>query len=81
MHEWGIMQDLINEVIRQAKDNNIKQVTMIEISLGKKSDITGLSLKACFKVLATDETLKECKLIIKKTPDHKVIINKITGQN
>lgn len=81
MHEWGITQDLIDELIKQAKSNNIKQVTKVEIALGKKSDISALSLKTCFKALANDEILKNCKLNIKKIPDNKIIINKITGQD
>ena len=81
MHEWGITQDLINEVKIQAQANNIKKITKVEITLGKKSDLTAESLKLCFKALATDEVLKGCKLRIKNTPDNKVILNKIEGKD
>lgn len=80
MHEWGIVQELIDEVKRQADRNNIKKVTRVQIALGKKSDITAHALKTCFKVLAKDTILSKAGLQIKKTPDHKVIITTIKGQ-
>lgn len=126
MHEFGIVQDLINEVKSQAIKHNIKKVSRVEIILGKKSELASDSLKVCFKALtgedvdiskipehehtgeATAESrpnregkrhhnheheinrmmrqndestviLKGCKLVIKNSDDHKIIINKITG--
>lgn len=79
MHEWGITQDLIDEVKKQAGSNGISKVTTIKIALGKKSDITGHALKTCFKALAKDSPLCKARLQIKNTADHKVIITAITG--
>lgn len=118
MHEFGITQDLIDEVTRQAQANKIKKVTQIEIALGRLSDLTPRALRVCFKALAGDEELdlkaipdhhhsgpvgdhdhqaeikqlvyqnkggdvilKGAKLVIKKTADHKIIINKIEGKS
>jgi hypothetical protein len=128
MHEFGIVQDLINEVKSQALKNNIKKVSRVEIILGKKSELAPDSLKVCFQALTGEDVdiskipehehtgeatvptgrepnregerhhnheheiaemvsrnakssvaLKGCKLVIKKSDDHKIIINKITG--
>jgi len=116
MHEFGITQDLIDEVTSQARANKIKKVTRIEIALGKLSDLTPQALRVCFKALTgdgkvdinaipdhhhsgpekdhshhteirqlvqqnekRDVLLKGCNLVIKKTKDHKIIINKIQG--
>lgn len=80
MHEWGITQDLIDEVKRQADRNSINKVTRVQVALGKKSDITEYALKTCFKVLTKDTILSKARLQIKKTPDHKIIVNTIEGK-
>ena len=79
MHEWGITQDLIDEVKKQAGRGGIEKVTLVQVSLGKKSDITGHALKTCFKALTKDTPLCKVRLQIKNSPDHKVLITAITG--
>jgi Zn finger protein HypA/HybF involved in hydrogenase expression len=82
MHEWGITQELIEEIKKEADQNNIKTVTQVEIALGKDSDLTEQDLKMCFEALANeDEVLKDCKLQIKKTSDCEIIINRIEGES
>lgn len=82
MHEWGITQKLIEEIKRQAGQNNIKTVTKVEIDLGKDSDLTEQDLKMCFEALTSDDSiLKDCKLQIKKITDCGIIINRIEGES
>ena len=76
----GNYTGLIDEVKRQADRNSINKVTRVQVALGKKSDITEYALKACFKVLAKDTILSKARLQIKKTPDHKIIVNTIEGK-
>jgi len=80
MHEWGITQSLIDEIKNQAGINSIKSVTFVEISLGRKSDMSRKALTTCFKVLAIDEIIKGCKLKIKTTAGNELIIDKLTGK-
>lgn len=82
MHEWGITQELIEEIKRQADRNNIKTVTKVEIALGKDSNLTEQDLKMCFEALTNnDGILKDCKLQIKKISDWGIIINRIEGES
>jgi len=82
MHEWGITQELLEEIKKEADQNNIKTVTQVEIALGKDSDLTEQDLKMCFEALTNDDDiLKECKLQIKKTSDCGIIINRIEGES
>lgn len=82
MHEWGITQDLIDEVKRQAKANKMKRVSKISISLGKLAHLTPQSVRLCFKVLTKKDVMfKSAKLSFKKTLDHKVIIDTIQGKS
>lgn len=80
MHEWGITQDLIDEVKKQAESNGIAKVITIRVALGKKSDMTGHVLRTCFMALTKDTSLADAKLQIKNTQDHKVIITAIKGE-
>lgn len=81
MHEWGITQDLIDEVKRQALAKKMTKVTKIGVSVGKLSDITGLAIKTCFQALSKEDPLfKSTKIQIKKTLDHKVFIDTIQGK-
>lgn len=82
MHEWGVTQELIEEIKRQADRNNIKTVTKVEIALGKDSNLTEQDLKMCFEALTSnDGILKDCKLQIKKSSDWGIIINRIEGES
>jgi Zn finger protein HypA/HybF involved in hydrogenase expression len=82
MHEWGITQELIEEIKRQADRNNIKTVTKVEIALGKDSNLTEQDLKMCFEALTNnDGILKDCKLQIKKISGWGIIINRIEGES
>lgn len=82
MHEWGITQELIEEIKRQAHLNSVKTVTQVEISLGKDFNLTEQDLKMCFEALIKDDgALKDCKLRIMKTSDSGVIINRIEGES
>ncbi|MCK4908563.1 MAG: hydrogenase maturation nickel metallochaperone HypA [Planctomycetes bacterium] len=81
MHEWGITQDLVSEVKKQALQNNMKKVSKVEIALGKKADLTQQALETCFQALIKDDSLlKESTLEIKNTEDHKIIVNTIQGE-
>ena len=82
MHEWGITQKLIEEIKRQADQNNIKTVTKVEIDLGKDSDLTEQDLKRCFETLTNnDGVLKDSKLEIKTISDCDIVINRIEGES
>lgn len=86
MHEFGITQDLIDEVKSQAAKHNIRKVTSVEITLGKKSDLTPDSLKICFQALIGEDVdinkIPEHHHDEKETShDHKSEINRLKKQN
>jgi Zn finger protein HypA/HybF involved in hydrogenase expression len=80
MHEWGITQSLVDEIKKLANANNIQILKSVEITLGKKAELSELALKTCFKALIEDNDLKSCKLKIIKTSGNELIISKITGE-
>ena len=81
MHEWGITRDLVDEVVRQARQNMIRRVSRVEVKLGRKSHLTDRALRLCFKALTKDELLLAgTRLVVQKTPDHRIIVSKISGE-
>jgi Zn finger protein HypA/HybF involved in hydrogenase expression len=80
MHEWGLTADVVEEVKKQAADNNIVKVTRIQIGLGKKTDLSERAFRTCFKILAQDTIMAQARLIFTKRPDHIITVNTIEGQ-
>lgn len=79
MHEWGITEELIGEVYKQAKVNKIKKVAKICVSLGKKSHLTNDSLKFCFQCLTKGTILENTELETSEADSDEVIITSIEG--
>ena len=66
MHEWGITDSVIKEILRQASENKLENVERVCLSIGEESDITADSLKFCFECLAKGTMLEKAGLEIKK---------------
>lgn len=80
MHEWGITRDLLTEVLQQAANNRLNQVTRIVLALGGEAPLKAAALKACFQALARDTLLAQAKLQIKKTSGRAIIVQTIEGK-
>jgi len=37
MHEWGITESIVGEIIRQASENGLKKVNKVERTINKKA--------------------------------------------
>ncbi len=79
MHEWGITEDIIKEVTRQAEQNKIKKVNKIRLSLGKDSHLTTDSLKLCFDCLAKGTALENALLETEEKNGPEIFITSIEG--
>jgi Zn finger protein HypA/HybF involved in hydrogenase expression len=64
MHEWGITESVIKEIIRQAEEHGIKKVDKVCISLGEEADLTAKSLRFCFQNLLRETILESTRLEI-----------------
>lgn len=80
MHEWGLVADVVEEVKKQATNNNIVKVTRIQIGLGKKADLSNRAFRTCFKVLAKETIMAKARLAFTKRPDHIIMVNTIEGK-
>jgi len=80
VHEWGLVADVVEEVKKQATNNNIVKVTRIQIGLGKKADLSNRAFRTCFKVLAKETIMAKARLAFTKRPDHIIMVNTIEGK-
>ncbi|HLD36090.1 MAG TPA: hydrogenase maturation nickel metallochaperone HypA [Planctomycetota bacterium] len=80
MHEWGLVADVVEEVKKQAANNNIVKVTKIQIGLGKKADLSDRAFRTCFKVLAKETIMEKARLAFTKRADHIIMVNTIEGK-
>jgi len=80
VHEWGLVADVVEEVKKQAANNNIVKVTKIQIGLGKKADLSDRAFRTCFKVLAQSTIMEKARLAFTKRPDHIIMVNTIEGK-
>jgi len=79
MHEWGIVESLIQEVIERSKENGLETVDKVFVSLGRDDHLTPAALKLCFSVLAKGTILEKTELEIQEGEDNGVMINRIEG--
>ena len=79
MHEWGLVADVVEEVKKQAALNKISKVSKIEVSIGKKADLSKEAFKTCFEVLAKQTIMEKAKLQLKSRLDHIIVVNTISG--
>lgn len=79
MHEWGITESVIKEIIKQANENRLKKIEKVCLSLGEDSDITPDSLEFCFQNSVKDTILAETKLELKKCNGRGIIVDSIEG--
>jgi hydrogenase nickel incorporation protein HypA/HybF len=64
MHEIGIVQSLIEKIIRILEEKSFKKVHEIEFSLGEKSGIKEEEFRFCFENLSKGTILEGVKIKI-----------------
>ncbi|MBI3991070.1 MAG: hydrogenase maturation nickel metallochaperone HypA [Candidatus Omnitrophica bacterium] len=79
MHEWGIVKSVIDEIVKQAKENSIKKIEKVTLSLGDDDHLTPDTFKFCFNILAKETPIAKIKLRIKKYDKEGVLIDSIEG--
>jgi Zn finger protein HypA/HybF involved in hydrogenase expression len=79
MHEWGITETIIKEIIKQAQENHLKKVDKVCLSLGKESDITPETLEFCFQCLAKETISAGAKLEIKRSEGQGITLDSLEG--
>ena len=80
MHEWGITESVVKEIIKQADENGLKKVNKVRLSLGEESGLTSDSLEFCFQCLAEGTVAQTATLEIEKGTGRGVTIDSLEGE-
>lgn len=74
MHEYGLVEDLLEEVTAQANRKKAKKVRRIVVQLGQESGFTQESLETAFEVLRGGTAAEGATLEFKQVPGRDVIL-------
>lgn len=66
MHEFSVMMQIVQEIIKEAEKSNLKSVEEVHLDIGKLTFLSFEQIKFCYEILSKDNILKNSKLIIKE---------------
>ncbi len=68
MHELSLCEDLLNQVMQIAKQNQAEYVESITLDIGPLAGVERLLIENAFSILKIDTVAKNAKLIIQTPP-------------
>lgn len=80
MHTWTIASNIIDKIATAARENGLREVKKVKISLGKNSGIEKRELLFCLKTSIKDELLKGCRFSIQENNSHLIGLEFIEGE-
>ncbi len=80
MHEWGITESIVEEVIREARKHGLDKVDKVRLSLGNVIDLTPDSLEFCFQCLSKGTIAEEAALEITEGERRGITIDSLEGE-
>lgn len=80
MHEWRITEAVIEEILKHSRENAIKKILRIVLSIGEDTDLTPDSIRFCFDALRKEHKLEDAKLeILSRKGRGGIIVESIEG--
>ena len=80
MHEWGITESVVGEVVKEAREHGLKRVDKVRLSIGEFTDLTPECLELCFQCLSKGTIAEQAVLEIKKGQGRGVILDSLEGE-
>ena len=77
MHEFALIQDLIEKTLAEMKAKGANKVTLIELSVGNSSGYSSESLKLAYELLVADTDFKDTELVLKTVEGREVLIKRL----
>jgi hydrogenase nickel incorporation protein HypA/HybF len=68
MHELPVTESILNIVLKHAKNNDVKKIVTIYLSVGELSDLEDEWMQKYFQYLSKDTLAKDAKLSIERIP-------------
>jgi Zn finger protein HypA/HybF involved in hydrogenase expression len=77
MHEFALVQDLMENALAEMRLKKAKRVKSIEVSVGESSGYSSESLKQAYEILIEDTDLKDTKLVLKEVKGRDVLLKRL----
>lgn len=77
MHEFALIQDLIEKTLAEMKTKGANKVTLIELSVGNSSGYSSESLKMAYELLVADTDFKDAELVLETVEGRDVLIKRL----
>ncbi len=68
MHELHLVTDILNDLLKHAKDNHAKKVTKIFLQMGEFTEINEENVRFLLKEKSVGTVLEGAEVVIKKSP-------------
>jgi len=65
MHEYHIVESIVNQILEKAKNSNAKKITGVTLVMGELSGLQEESIRVYFDNLAKENILEGAKLTVK----------------
>lgn len=80
MHEYHMVEEIINQIINKAKQNAADKITKVSLVIGKLSGVEESSVRLYFESIVKGTNLENSQLIIKSDDGNKFYIDSIEIQ-
>ena len=77
LHEFALIQDLIEKTLAEMNAKGAKKVTLIELRVGNSSGYSSESLKQAYELLVADSDFKDTELVLKNVEGRDVLIKRL----
>ena len=78
MHEYALVQDLIEQVIATMRARGLSHAKSIEVSVGGSSGYSADSLKQAYDILSAETELNGTTLVLKEVDGRDVVLQRMT---
>lgn len=68
MHEVSILSNVMDVVLKNAKENNAREVVSMTLVVGELRDVVDELMKSCFQFLCRSTIAKDATLLMEKVP-------------
>lgn len=68
MHEVSILSNVMDVVLKNAKENNAREVVSVTLVVGELRDVVDELIESCFRFLCRNTIVKDAALLMEKVP-------------
>ena len=68
MHEMSILSNVMDVVLKNAKENNAREVVSVTLVIGELRDVVDELMESCFQFLCRNTIVKDAALHTEKVP-------------